>query len=139
MRFPLGLDFAEDFVCDGNRVGTRAFGEAQRDRWFLWGRDPCPGRAVEHILGGFLRAIEDFRHFAEIDGLPTARSYDHMAHVFGGLQEGTGFDDDFLVAAGESSGCELAVGLLEEGNNAGNAEVAGGEAGRIEQDAELAA
>ena len=84
---------------------------------------------------GFLTAIEDVRHFAQIDRTPAEHTDDHIAHIVCGFQKGTRLHKDFAVGGGEAASAVLPVRLLQHRHNARRTEAAGSQPNGIEDHA----
>ena len=114
------LDFAQDFVRDGDGIRAGPLGDAERDGGFFAARiADWPRRSKQHILARLFRAVHDLGDFAQINRFAAIHADDHVAHVLRALQERAGLDDDFLVLAGQSAGGELLVRLLQHRDQAG--------------------
>ena len=70
-------------------------------------RARCRRRRRTTRIGRLLRAVHDVRDFAQINRFAAEDAHHHVAHVLRVWQERAGFDDDFLVFAGQSAGAIL--------------------------------
>jgi hypothetical protein len=87
---------------------------------------------VEDVLRRLLASIDDLGDLAQIHRTTAEDADDHIADFFGGFEEGTGFDEDFVVACGETTGAELTIRLLQHRHEACGAQIAAGELHGIE-------
>jgi hypothetical protein len=89
------IDLAQHFVSDADRVRAGAFGDAERHGGFS---SRHRFRTVEDVLRRLPRPIDDLGDLAQIHRTTAEDADDDIADFFGGFEEGTGFDEDFVVA-----------------------------------------
>ena len=88
-------------------------------------------------MARLFRAVHDGRNIAQINRFATEHAHDHVAHILRAGQKCAGFHHDFLVVAGQFTGGELTIRLLQHRNQTGGTEVARSQSGRVKQHAHL--
>ena len=130
------LDLLQDIFGHRNRIGPRTLADGQRDGGFFAARARRVGGgspAMEHVVGGLLRAIQHLSHLTQINRSSPQRAHYHIAHLLGGPEECAGLDDHRLIHRGQFTTAELAVGLLQHRNDAHRAQSAGGQTRGIQE------
>ena len=135
---PERVNLLQDLVCHRNGVCAGPFGNGQSHRR-LFGtrvRARCAA-AKKHVLRRLLRVVFDVCDFPQIHRLAARHAHHHVPDVLRVRKKVAGFDDGFAIVAGDSSGDALPVGLSQHGDNFRRREIAGREARRIQQYAQL--